>query len=297
MTGSRTNLSYRMQKWITTLDLGSRTVRWRERGKTFSEPATLLQSAIGTKAQQLHRSSRELLELEWPLLDDDVPTAASVKFLKLLRRKMSNGIFCIAIPDWLPPEEEPPLRKIYREGGFKTVRLVHEMEAIRAANNSEPGVFYLHLGARRTLLAFFEGTDLKFYRSLLWGGDDLNECVRKFLLQTFQLTIGGGAARLLKEGFARFPSRNILGRKAGCWDNIEFDLPGLDGVFDDELVVLLENVRQMLEKLPQVKSLKLSGGLANFAPLPGLLNRTFGLPVTRFPDLENTVLNGLEKLL
>lgn len=42
--------------------------------------------------------------------------------------------------------------------------------------------------------------------------------------------------------------------------------------------------------------LKLSGGPANFAPLPGLLNRTLGLPVSRFSDPENAVLNGLEKL-
>ncbi len=292
-----------MQKWVTTLDPGSQTFRWRERGKTFSEPAIQIRSgngrilAVGTKAQEIYRFSREVIELEWPLQCDDIPTSAAIGLLKHFRRKMGNGVFCIAIPDWLTKEEELPLFDIYHDGGFKTVRLVREMEAIRAASGNESDVLYLHLGARRSSMAFFEGTELKFYRSIRWGGDDLDECIRRFLDRELQLKIGSRAARLLKESLGQMSSRKIFACESQTWCDVEFDLATLNGIFDEELTILTESICQMLEKAPQVKSLKLSGGLANFGPLPDFLGKTFGLPISRFTDSANVVLTGLEKSL
>ncbi len=285
------------------IDLGSHTVRWLENNVLFQEPCRIACHAdswrvlgYGANAERLALNPELALTLVSPLRHKDYPDSALIPFLRYFRKKMNGSNFCIAMPDDLPENAWLPICETFAEAGLVPAQFTGLMAALH--RHCPPDTLIVHAGARRTQLGWFEDGRLKFSRSLLWGGQSLDEQLRAAVRQRFRLEIGPKTAEQLKLSIGGSSERTVKGldlisrtpRNAAIPMELCREAAAAD--FDPVAVA----VRKMLELAPGIRNLKLSGGTANFTMFADYLRRQFDLFVLRDPHPELAVLRGMEKM-
>ena len=315
------------------IDLGTKRIKYYRKGDGIifdEENCIAIENrdeirAIGDEAAEMVGRTPETIEVIYPV---NRGVIANVSAMELLfnasfdriygKAKRASGTnFVIALPTDITEVEKRSFADLVHKSGLKpkNVSLVDKPICVAMAAGLDimkaKGVMTVDVGADTTEIAIIALGGIVRSRLLPTAGNKFDESICNYIRQKCALVIGKSNAEQLKMGIAGAVSGQSLTMQVNGRDvvtglpkrmEIESDL-----VFEaikDDLKNITENIKSTLEHIPpEVSSdiidagIYVTGGSARIGNFDKLLNAETSLKINILEDPQDSVINGLGKLI
>lgn len=315
------------------IDLGTKRIKYYRKGDgiIFDEENCIAVEnrdeirAIGDEAAEMVGRTPETIEVIYPV---NRGVIANVSAMELLfnasfdriygKAKRASGTnFVIALPTDITEVEKRSFADLVHKSGLKpkNVSLVDKPICVAMAAGLDimkaKGVMTVDVGADTTEIAIIALGGIVRSRLLPTAGNKFDESICNYIRQKCALVIGKSNAEQLKMGIAGAVSGQSLTMQVNGRDvvtglpkrmEIESDL--VYEAIKDDLKNITENIKSTLEHIPpEVSSdiidagIYVTGGSALIGNFDKLLNAETSLKINILEDPQDSVINGLGKLI
>ena len=315
------------------IDLGTKRIKYYRKGDGIifdEENCIAIENrdeirAIGDEAAEMVGRTPETIEVIYPV---NRGVIANVSAMELLfnasfdriygKAKRASGTnFVIALPTDITEVEKRSFADLVHKSGFKpkNVSLVDKPICVAMAAGLDimkaKGVMTVDVGADTTEIAIIALGGIVRSRLLPTAGNKFDESICNYIRQKCALVIGKSNAEQLKMGIAGAVSGQSLTMQVNGRDvvtglpkrmEIESDL--VYEAIKDDLKNITENIKSTLEHIPpEVSSdiidagIYVTGGSALIGNFDKLLNAETSLKINILEDPQDSVINGLGKLI
>ena len=315
------------------IDLGTKRIKYYRKGDGIifdEENCIAIENrdeirAIGDEAAEMVGRTPETIEVIYPV---NRGVIANVSAMELLfnasfdriygKAKRASGTnFVIALPTDITEVEKRSFADLVHKSGLKpkNVSLVDKPICVAMAAGLDimkaKGVMTVDVGADTTEIAIIALGGIVRSRLLPTAGNKFDESICNYIRQKCALVIGKSNAEQLKMGIAGAVSGQSLTMQVNGRDvvtglpkrmEIESDL--VYEAITDDLKNITENIKSTLEHIPpEVSSdiidagIYVTGGSARIGNFDKLLNAETSLKINILEDPQDSVINGLGKLI
>ena len=315
------------------IDLGTKRIKYYRKGDGIifdEENCIAIENrdeirAIGDEAAEMVGRTPETIEVIYPV---NRGVIANVSAMELLfnasfdriygKAKRASGTnFVIALPTDITEVEKRSFADLVHKSGLKpkNVSLVDKPICVAMAAGLDimkaKGVMTVDVGADTTEIAIIALGGIVRSRLLPTAGNKFDESICNYIRQKCALVIGKSNAEQLKMGIAGAVSGQSLTMQVNGRDvvtglpkrmEIESDL--VYEAIKDDLKNITENIKSTLEHIPpEVSSdiidagIYVTGGSALIGNFDKLLNAETSLKINILEDPQDSVINGLGKLI
>ena len=315
------------------IDLGTKRIKYYRKGDGIifdEENCIAIENrdeirAIGDEAAEMVGRTPETIEVIYPV---NRGVIANVTAMELLfnasfdriygKAKRASGTnFVIALPTDITEVEKRSFADLVHKSGLKpkNVSLVDKPICVAMAAGLDimkaKGVMTVDVGADTTEIAIIALGGIVRSRLLPTAGNKFDESICNYIRQKCALVIGKSNAEQLKMGIAGAVSGQSLTMQVNGRDvvtglpkrmEIESDL--VYEAIKDDLKNITENIKSTLEHIPpEVSSdiidagIYVTGGSALIGNFDKLLNAETSLKINILEDPQDSVINGLGKLI
>ena len=315
------------------IDLGTKRIKYYRKGDGIifdEENCIAIENrdeirAIGDEAAEMVGRTPETIEVIYPV---NRGVIANVSAMELLfnasfdriygKAKRASGTnFVIALPTDITEVEKRSFADLVHKSGLKpkNVSLVDKPICVAMAAGLDimkaKGVMTVDVGADTTEIAIIALGGIVRSRLLPTAGNKFDESICNYIRQKCALVIGKSNAEQLKMGIAGAVSGQSLTMQVNGRDvvtglpkrmEIESDL--VYEAIKDALKNITENIKSTLEHIPpEVSSdiidagIYVTGGSARIGNFDKLLNAETSLKINILEDPQDSVINGLGKLI
>lgn len=315
------------------IDLGTKRIKYYRKGDGIifdEENCIAIENkdeirAIGDEAAEMVGRTPETIEVIYPV---NRGVIANVSAMELLfnasfdriygKAKRASGTnFVIALPTDITEVEKRSFADLVHKSGLKpkNVSLVDKPICVAMAAGLDimkaKGVMTVDVGADTTEIAIIALGGIVRSRLLPTAGNKFDESICNYIRQKCALVIGKSNAEQLKMGIAGAVSGQSLTKQVNGRDvvtglpkrmEIESDL--VYEAIKDDLKNITENIKSTLEHIPpEVSSdiidagIYVTGGSARIGNFDKLLNAETSLKINILEDPQDSVINGLGKLI
>ena len=315
------------------IDLGKKRIKYYRKGDGIifdEENCIAIENrdeirAIGDEAAEMVGRTPETIEVIYPV---NRGVIANVSAMELLfnasfdriygKAKRASGTnFVIALPTDITEVEKRSFADLVHKSGLKpkNVSLVDKPICVAMAAGLDimkaKGVMTVDVGADTTEIAIIALGGIVRSRLLPTAGNKFDESICNYIRQKCALVIGKSNAEQLKMGIAGAVSGQSLTMQVNGRDvvtglpkrmEIESDL--VYEAIKDDLKNITENIKSTLEHIPpEVSSdiidagIYVTGGSARIGNFDKLLNAETSLKINILEDPQDSVINGLGKLI
>ena len=315
------------------IDLGTKRIKYYRKGDGIifdEENCIAIENrdeirAIGGEAAEMGGRTPETIEVIYPV---NRGVIANVSAMELLfnasfdriygKAKRASGTnFVIALPTDITEVEKRSFADLVHKSGLKpkNVSLVDKPICVAMAAGLDimkaKGVMTVDVGADTTEIAIIALGGIVRSRLLPTAGNKFDESICNYIRQKCALVIGKSNAEQLKMGIAGAVSGQSLTMQVNGRDvvtglpkrmEIESDL--VYEAIKDDLKNITENIKSTLEHIPpEVSSdiidagIYVTGGSALIGNFDKLLNAETSLKINILEDPQDSVINGLGKLI
>ena len=315
------------------IDLGTKRIKYYRKGDGIifdEENCIAIENrdeirAIGDEAAEMVGRTPETIEVVYPV---NRGVIANVSAMELLfnasfdriygKAKRASGTnFVIALPTDITEVEKRSFADLVHKSGLKpkNVSLVDKPICVAMAAGLDimkaKGVMTVDVGADTTEIAIIALGGIVRSRLLPTAGNKFDESICNYIRQKCALVIGKSNAEQLKMGIAGAVSGQSLTMQVNGRDvvtglpkrmEIESDL--VYEAIKDDLKNITENIKSTLEHIPpEVSSdiidagIYVTGGSARIGNFDKLLNAETSLKINILEDPQDSVINGLGKLI
>ena len=315
------------------IDLGTKRIKYYRKGDGIifdEENCIAIENkdeirAIGDEAAEMVGRTPETIEVIYPV---NRGVIANVSAMELLfnasfdriygKAKRASGTnFVIALPTDITEVEKRSFADLVHKSGHKpkNVSLVDKPICVAMAAGLDimkaKGVMTVDVGADTTEIAIIALGGIVRSRLLPTAGNKFDESICNYIRQKCALVIGKSNAEQLKMGIAGAVSGQSLTMQVNGRDvvtglpkrmEIESDL--VYEAIKDDLKNITENIKSTLEHIPpEVSSdiidagIYVTGGSALIGNFDKLLNAETSLKINILEDPQDSVINGLGKLI
>jgi len=315
------------------IDLGTKRIKYYRKGDGIifdEENCIAIENkdeirAIGDEAAEMVGRTPETIEVIYPV---NRGVIANVSAMELLfnasfdriygKAKRASGTnFVIALPTDITEVEKRSFADLVHKSGLKpkNVSLVDKPICVAMAAGLDimkaKGVMTVDVGADTTEIAIIALGGIVRSRLLPTAGNKFDESICNYIRQKCALVIGKSNAEQLKMGIAGAVSGQSLTMQVNGRDvvtglpkrmKIESDL--VYEAIKDDLKNITENIKSTLEHIPpEVSSdiidagIYVTGGSARIGNFDKLLNAETSLKINILEDPQDSVINGLGKLI
>lgn len=315
------------------IDLGTKRIKYYRKGDGIifdEENCIAIENrdeirAIGDEAAEMVGRTPETIEVIYPV---NRGVIANVSAMELLfnasfdriygKAKRASGTnFVIALPTDITEVEKRSFADLVHKSGLKpkNVSLVDKPICVAIAAGLDimkaKGVMTVDVGADTTEIAIIALGGIVRSRLLPTAGNKFDESICNYIRQKCALVIGKSNAEQLKMGIAGAVSGQSLTMQVNGRDvvtglpkrmEIESDL--VYEAIKDDLKNITENIKSTLEHIPpEVSSdiidagIYVTGGSARIGNFDKLLNAETSLKINILEDPQDSVINGLGKLI
>ena len=315
------------------IDLGTKRIKYYRKGDGIifdEENCIAIENrdeirAIGDEAAEMVGRTPETIEVIYPV---NRGVIANVSAMELLfnasfdriygKAKRASGTnFVIALPTDITEAEKRSFADLVHKSGLKpkNVSLVDKPICVAMAAGLDimkaKGVMTVDVGADTTEIAIIALGGIVRSRLLPTAGNKFDESICNYIRQKCALVIGKSNAEQLKMGIAGAVSGQSLTMQVNGRDvvtglpkrmEIESDL--VYEAIKDDLKNITENIKSTLEHIPpEVSSdiidagIYVTGGSARIGNFDKLLNAETSLKINILEDPQDSVINGLGKLI
>lgn len=315
------------------IDLGTKRIKYYRKGDGIifdEENCIAIENrdeirAIGDEAAEMVGRTPETIEVIYPV---NRGVIANVSAMELLfnasfdriygkAKRVSGTNFVIALPTDITEVEKRSFADLVHKSGLKpkNVSLVDKPICVAMAAGLDimkaKGVMTVDVGADTTEIAIIALGGIVRSRLLPTAGNKFDESICNYIRQKCALVIGKSNAEQLKMGIAGAVSGQSLTMQVNGRDvvtglpkrmEIESDL--VYEAIKDDLKNITENIKSTLEHIPpEVSSdiidagIYVTGGSALIGNFDKLLNAETSLKINILEDPQDSVINGLGKLI
>ena len=315
------------------IDLGTKRIKYYRKGDGIifdEENCIAIENkdeirAIGDEAAEMVGRTPETIEVIYPV---NRGVIANVSAMELLfnasfdriygqAKRASGTNFVIALPTDITEVEKRSFADLVHKSGLKpkNVSLVDKPICVAMAAGLDimkaKGVMTVDVGADTTEIAIIALGGIVRSRLLPTAGNKFDESICNYIRQKCALVIGKSNAEQLKMGIAGAVSGQSLTMQVNGRDvvtglpkrmEIESDL--VYEAIKDDLKNITENIKSTLEHIPpEVSSdiidagIYVTGGSARIGNFDKLLNAETSLKINILEDPQDSVINGLGKLI
>ena len=315
------------------IDLGTKRIKYYRKGDGIifdEENCIAIENkdeirAIGDEAAEMVGRTPETIEVIYPV---NRGVIANVSAMELLfnasfdriygKAKRASGTnFVIALPTDITEVEKRSFADLVHKSGLKpkNVSLVDKPICVAMAAGLDimkaKGVMTVDVGADTTEIAIIALGGIVRSKLLPTAGNKFDESICNYIRQKCALVIGKSNAEQLKMGIAGAVSGQSLTMQVNGRDvvtglpkrmEIESDL--VYEAIKDDLKNITENIKSTLEHIPpEVSSdiidagIYVTGGSALIGNFDKLLNAETSLKINILEDPQDSVINGLGKLI
>jgi len=315
------------------IDLGTKRIKYYRKGDGIifdEENCIAIENrdeirAIGDEAAEMVGRTPETIEVIYPV---NRGVIANVSAMELLfnasfdriygKAKRASGTnFVIALPTDITEVEKRSFADLVHKSGLKpkNVSLVDKPICVALAAGLDimkaKGVMTVDVGADTTEIAIIALGGIVRSRLLPTAGNKFDESICNHIRQKCALVIGKSNAEQLKMGIAGAVSGQSLAMQVNGRDvvtglpkrmEIESDL--VYEAIKEDLKNITENIKSTLEHIPpEVSSdiidagIYVTGGSALIGNFDKLLNAETSLKINILEDPQDSVINGLGKLI
>jgi len=315
------------------IDLGTKRIKYYRKGDGIifdEENCIAIENrdeirAIGDEAAEMVGRTPETIEVIYPV---NRGVIANVSAMELLfnasfdriygKAKRASGTnFVIALPTDITEVEKRSFADLVHKSGLKpkNVSLVDKPICVAMAAGPDimkaKGVMTVDVGADTTEIAIIALGGIVRSRLIPTAGNKFDESICNYIRQKCALVIGKSNAEQLKMGIAGAVSGQSLTMQVNGRDvvtglpkrmEIESDL--VYEAIKDDLKNITENIKSTLEHIPpEVSSdiidagIYVTGGSARIGNFDKLLNAETSLKINILEDPQDSVINGLGKLI
>ncbi len=315
------------------IDLGTKRIKYYRKGDGIifdEENCIAIENrdeirAIGDEAAEMVGRTPETIEVIYPV---NRGVIANVSAMELLfnasfdriygKAKRASGTnFVIALPTDITEVEKRSFADLVHKSGLKpkNVSLVDKPICVALAAGLDimkaKGVMTVDVGADTTEIAIIALGGIVRSRLLPTAGNKFDESICNHIRQKCALVIGKSNAEQLKMGIAGAVSGQSLTMQVNGRDvvtglpkrmEIESDL--VYEAIKEDLKNITENIKSTLEHIPpEVSSdiidagIYVTGGSALIGNFDKLLNAETSLKINILEDPQDSVINGLGKLI
>ena len=310
------------------LDLGTSTttIYRRGRGVLLCQPSLIAFSprtgrvvAVGEAAKlmasQASQEARGVQPLAAGVVADHEAAAQMVRafVIALLGGRPLLQPRCLAsLTTGATPVEQAALVGTLREAGLRHVRLLDSCLAaalgLGFSSLERTCRLLVNIGAGVTTLGIISGRRLLWGRCLRFGGQDLDEAIRKLIKLKYGLSLTAVTAEQIKirvgsvlphlaKDRVTLSGDQVYG---GLFRHLSVSLDGIPDLLAQCLSPLAAEIKWILSELPaeqridiEAAGLTLLGGTSLLAGLPQLLTTKLALPVTLAREPTRAVVTGL----
>ena len=315
------------------IDLGTKRIKYYRKGDGIifdEENCIAIENkdeirAIGDEAAEMVGRTPETIEVIYPV---NRGVIANVSAMELLfnasfdriygKAKRASGTnFVIALPTDITEVEKRSFADLVHKSGLKpkNVSLVDKPICVAMAAGLDimkaKGVMTVDVGADTTEIAIIALGGIVRSRLLPTAGNKFDESICNYIRQKCALVIGKSNAEQLKMGIAGAVSGQSLtmqvnGRDVvtGLPKRMEIESGLVYEAIKDDLKNITENIKSTLEHIPpEVSSdiidagIYVTGGSARIGNFDKLLNAETSLKINILEDPQDSVINGLGKLI
>lgn len=315
------------------IDLGTKRIKYYRKGDGIifdEENCIAIENrdeirAIGDEAAEMVGRTPETIEVIYPVNRGVIANVSAMELLfnasfdriygKAKRAPGTN--FVIALPTDITEVEKRSFADLVHKSGLKpkNVSLVDKPICVAMAAGLDimkaKGVMTVDVGADTTEIAIIALGGIVRSRLLPTAGNKFDESICNYIRQKCALVIGKSNAEQLKMGIAGAVSGQSLTMQVNGRDvvtglpkrmEIESDL--VYEAIKDDLKNITENIKSTLEHIPpEVSSdiidagIYVTGGSALIGNFDKLLNAETSLKINILEDPQDSVINGLGKLI
>ncbi|MGP1432995.1 MAG: rod shape-determining protein [Catonella sp.] len=315
------------------IDLGTKRIKYYRKGDGIifdQENCIAMENrdeirAIGDEAAEMVGRTPETIEVIYPVNRGVIANVSAMEFLfntsfdRLYgkAKKASGTSFVIALPTDITEVEKRSFADLIHKSALKpkSVSLVDKPICVAMAAGLDimkaRGVMTVDVGADTTEIAIIALGGIVRSRLLPTAGNKFDESICNHIRQKCALVIGKSNAEQLKMGIAGAISGQSLTMQVNGRDvvtglpkrmEIESDL--VYEAIKEDLKNITENIKSTLEHVPpEVSSdiidagIYVTGGSALIGNFDKLLNKETNLKINILEDPQDSVINGLGKLI
>lgn len=315
------------------IDLGTKRIKYYRKGDGIifdEENCIAIENrdeirAIGDEASEMVGRTPETIEVIYPVNRGVIANVSAMELLFNASfdriygkvRRASGTSFVIALPTDITEVEKRSFADLVHKSGLKpkSVSLVDKPICVAMAAGLDimkaKGVMTVDVGADTTEIAIIALGGIVRSRLLPTAGNKFDESICNYIRQKCALVIGKSNAEQLKMGIAGAISGQSLtmqvnGRDVvtGLPKRLEIDSDLVYEAIKEDLKNITENIKSTLEHIPpEVSSdiidagIYVTGGSALIGNFDKLLNAETNLKINILEEPQDSVINGLGKLI
>ena len=315
------------------IDLGTANTLIYQKGKgiVIQEPSLVVINknngkveAVGNRAKEMLGKTPENLLTIKPLRDGVIADfEIAEKMLDFFIKKATNNKsfllrprIVIGIPTGITQVERRAVKDVAMRAKASEVFLVHQSVSASVGADlpiSEPtGNMIVDIGGGTTDIAVISLNGIVFNHSIRIAGNEMDEAIIQYIKKKYNLLIGEKTAEQVKMQIGcAFPldkpvTMELRGRdlREGIPKTIIVDDQEIRGALEDIMLVILDSVKLVLEKIPPELSadiidhgIVLTGGGSLLKNLDKRIREETQLPVFISEDPLSTVVLGAGKML
>jgi len=314
------------------LDVGTYTTRIYQRGVgiVLSEPSAIAFSprgsdivAVGEEAKGIadHDSSeaRVVFPMRAGVVADHDAAAEMIRVLirrALGRRYLFMPRLLASLATAATPVERAALRQAVESAGSRRVRLADRTLAGAVGAGLVPtdraARLVVNMGGGSTEFGLISQGRLLWGRSFRFGGLDLDEAIRKMMLNRYGLTLSPATAEQMKIQVGAVLPQMARGRVSvsgnevygALFRNLEITLEGIPELLGRALAPVFNEIHWAIAEAPteqraeiRANGILLLGGTALLQGVPQVMREKLGVPVVRAREPAHAVALGLGAML
>ncbi len=219
----------------------------------------------------------------------------------------------IALPSDFIPKQENEVFKMLKDAGVEDCFSVQPAVAALIGSGYSPTIsaISVNIGAAFTEIAVLHKGDVLFTVREQVGGEDFDKAVKQYIFEQGDMTVSLLIARTIKERLGAVwqgresASIDIEGTLSLTGNRVKMSISTEDivGVFEKPLQKLLMAVANTVKKIPLEhveeifeNGIILSGGGSEIYGLDTMMNKVFGVSVTKATSPIDSVAKGLARI-
>lgn len=324
-----------MSKNIYGIDFGTSTIKMyqKDKGIVLDEKNVVAIEkirnkkriiAIGNEAFEMYGKAPSNIKVSFPVRNGVIADLADMQeLINYFYKKMNKGKkmfpsdFIVAIPWDITDVEKRAFIDLISmsDANAKDIKVVRKPLAdavgVGLDVNSAIGHMIVNIGADTTEISVISLGGIVLSNLINNGGNRFDESIKSYVRKNYNLLIGERTAENIKQQLAAaFPngdqSISVFGRNlvSGLPVNMEVNSAMVFESIVEHLYTIIDAIKYTLERTPpEISSdiietgIYVTGGSAPLLGLDKLISKETGLKVNVCSDSENTVINGLGRII
>ena len=306
------------------LDLGYANITMSNTpGDVYREPSVAIVDkntrrviCVGTKAENFNAFSDDGILIR-PFLNGLLYSSELTRDIihhAIAAVHAADKIRCVfAMPSDFVPKQESEIFKMLNDAGVTECFSVNPAVAALIGAGYSPAIsaISVNVGAASTEIAVLHKGDVVLSTRENVGGEDFDKAVKQYIFDQGDMTVSLLSARTIKERLGavwqgrEHDSVDIEGTLSLTGNHVKMSISDEDivGVFEEPLKKLLQFVANTVKKIPIEyvqdifeNGIILSGGGAELYGLDIMMNKVFGISVTKSVSPIDSVAKGLSRI-